>query len=74
MELTSQFHSNGRGAYFGGRDSEVRKAIKVRYANALSKASWIEKLYLCFEMWCERSQAKMEPNTNAHNPSPYTLW
>jgi len=74
MELTNQFHSNGRGAYFGAGDAEVRKAIKARYADALSSASWMERQMIQFKMWCERSQAKMEPNTNAHNPSPYTLW
>ena len=74
MELTSHFHSEGHAAYARASDNEQRKAIKAKYADALSKASLLERLHLRFGMWRELSQAKTEPDKKAHNPSPYTLW
>ena len=74
MELTNRFHSSGRTAYARARDYELRKAIKSKYADAISKASWIERLFLRFEMWCELLEANTKPDKKAHNPSPYALW
>ena len=78
MELTTcHFHSGGELEYWRARrswDRELREAIKATHADALSKASWLERQYLRFEMWCELLQGKGEPDKNAHKPSPYTLW
>jgi hypothetical protein len=72
--LTNHFHSNGPAAYARAREFERRKGINAKYADALSKASWIQRLYLRFEMWCEFSYAKKENHMETHKPSPYTLW
>ena len=75
MELrANHFHSKGKTAYVRGRQYELRKAIKAKYADSLSKASLLERLFLRFEMWCELSQAKKEDHKAAHKPSPSTLW